>query len=107
MNNRAESSHVPVRRRERKMQGFKSAGSGQRFVSMHAAVYSWLARVHHTLLTAMRQRQGREASPTLGLIVSQPVKAMPSHGRRSPEGQGPHVPHPSRQFCPAAEALVG
>ena len=40
MNNRAESSHVPVRRRERKMQGFKSAGSGQRFVSMHASVYN-------------------------------------------------------------------
>jgi len=30
-NNRAESSHVPIRRRERKMQGFKSPGSAQRF----------------------------------------------------------------------------
>src|SRR4051794_40198820 len=26
-NNRAESSHVPIRRRERKMQGFRSPGS--------------------------------------------------------------------------------
>src|SRR5947199_3664459 len=32
-NNRAESSHVPVRRRERKMQRFRSAGSAQRFLS--------------------------------------------------------------------------
>jgi putative transposase len=37
-NNRAENSHQPVRRRERKMQGFKSAKSAQRFVSVHAAV---------------------------------------------------------------------
>src|SRR6202047_4402949 len=37
-NNRAENSHQPVRRRERKMQRFKSAASAQRFLSMHAAV---------------------------------------------------------------------
>ena len=36
-NNRAENSHQAVRRRERKMQRFKSAGSAQRFLSMHAA----------------------------------------------------------------------
>ncbi len=39
-NNRAEVSHQPVRRRERKMQGFKSPGSAQRFASMHAAAYN-------------------------------------------------------------------
>src|SRR5258705_5444362 len=39
-NNRAESSHVPVRRRERKMQRFRSAGSAQRFLSAHASVYN-------------------------------------------------------------------
>ena len=39
-NNRAENSHQPVRRRERKMQRFKSARSAQRFLSMHAAVYN-------------------------------------------------------------------
>ena len=36
-NNRAENSHQPTRRRERKMQGFKSVGSAQRFLSFHAA----------------------------------------------------------------------
>ena len=40
LNNRAENSHRPVRRRERKMQRFKSAGSAQRFLSMHSAVYN-------------------------------------------------------------------
>jgi hypothetical protein len=35
-NNRAENSHQVVRRRERKMQRFKSPASAQRFLSMHA-----------------------------------------------------------------------
>jgi putative transposase len=37
-NNRAENSHQQTRRRELKMQRFKSAGSAQRFLSSHAAV---------------------------------------------------------------------
>jgi len=40
MNNRAENSHQPLRRRERKMQGFKSVESAQRFASIHAVVYN-------------------------------------------------------------------
>jgi putative transposase len=39
-NNRAENSHQPTRRRERKMQRFKSAGSAQKFLSTHAAAYN-------------------------------------------------------------------
>jgi putative transposase len=39
-NNRAENSHQVVRRRERKMQRFKSAGSAKRFLAVHAAVYN-------------------------------------------------------------------
>ena len=39
-NNRAENSHQPVRRRERKLQRFKSPGSAQRFLSAHPAVYN-------------------------------------------------------------------
>ena len=42
-NNRAENSHQPVRRRERKMQRFKSAGFAQRFLSAHAAVHNTFA----------------------------------------------------------------
>jgi transposase-like protein len=36
-NNRAENSHQPTRRSERKMQGFKSPGSAQRFLSNELA----------------------------------------------------------------------
>jgi putative transposase len=39
-NNRAENSHLPVRKRERHMQQFKSQRSAQRFLSIHAAVYN-------------------------------------------------------------------
>ncbi len=39
-NNRAENSHQSVRRRERKQQRFKSPGSAQRFLSIHAATYN-------------------------------------------------------------------
>ena len=38
LNNRAENSHVPLRKRERMMQGFRSPGSLQRFVSIFSAV---------------------------------------------------------------------
>lgn len=39
-NNRAENSHQPVRRRERKQQRFKSPGSAQYFLNIQSAVYN-------------------------------------------------------------------
>ena len=39
-NNRAENSHLVIRRRERKQQKFKSQGSAQRFLSSHAPIYN-------------------------------------------------------------------
>ena len=46
-NNRVENSHQPVRRRERKQQRFKSAGSAQRFLAMHAAVHNTFSLQRH------------------------------------------------------------
>ena len=39
-NNRAELSHQPTRVRERGMRKFKSVKQAQRFLNVHAAVYS-------------------------------------------------------------------
>jgi transposase-like protein len=57
-NNRIESAHVPVRIRERKMQRFRSVGSAQRFVSIHAAIYNTFnTRRHLTTATEHRERR--------------------------------------------------
>jgi putative transposase len=59
-NNRGENSHQPTRRREHMMQRFKSPGSAQKFLSIHAAVFNTFnvqrhltsARTHRTLRAA-------------------------------------------------------
>ena len=46
LNNRAENSHVPLRKRERMMQGFRSVGALQRFVSVFSAVRNLFVPPH-------------------------------------------------------------
>jgi putative transposase len=48
LNNRAENSHQPTRRRERIMKRFKSAGQAQRFLSVHDQVANLFRRPAHT-----------------------------------------------------------
>lgn len=58
LNNRAENSHRPTRRRERQMQRFKSSEQAQRFLSAHAMISGHFRRRRH-LMTAARYRHAR------------------------------------------------
>ena len=61
-NNRAENSHQVVRRRERKMQRFKSARSAQCFLSVHAAVHNTFNLQRHLVSRATLRTFRAEAT---------------------------------------------
>ena len=52
LNNRAENSHRPTRRRERQMQRFKSPEQAQRFLSSHAMIYGHFRPRRHLMTAA-------------------------------------------------------
>jgi len=58
LNNRAENSHQPTRRRERQMKRFKSAGQAQRFLSAHDQVNN-LFHLRRDHVTAVQYRAAR------------------------------------------------
>jgi len=59
-NNRAENSHLPIRRRERQMQRFKSQASAQRFLTCHAAIYNtFYTQPHLISRSTLRQFRGQ------------------------------------------------
>ncbi|MDA0339903.1 MAG: DDE-type integrase/transposase/recombinase, partial [Proteobacteria bacterium] len=47
LNNRAENSHLPFRRREQAMARFRSTKSLQKFVSVHASIYNHFNNDRH------------------------------------------------------------
>jgi len=69
LNNRAENSHQPTRRRERQMKRFKSAGQAQRFLSTHDQINNLfpLCREH---VTATEYRAARTRAFELWAEVS-------------------------------------
>ncbi len=52
LNNRAENSHRPTRRRERQMPRFKSPGQAQRFLSSQAMIYGHFRPRRHLMTAA-------------------------------------------------------
>ena len=58
LNNRAENSHQPTRRRERQMKQFKSAGQAQRFLSAHDQINN-LFHLRRDHVTAAEHRASR------------------------------------------------
>ena len=54
-------------------------------VHWYLMLWEWdgtLERIHHTLYVAVREQEGREASPTAAIIDSQSAKAAQKGGRR-------------------------
>ena len=58
LNNRAENSHQPFRRRERAMQQFRSMKALQKFASVHAQVHNHFNQERH-LVTRQAYKQRR------------------------------------------------
>jgi putative transposase len=56
LNNRCENSHRPTRQRERRMQGFKSPGHAQRFLSAYGPISQHFRPRRH-LMSASEYRQ--------------------------------------------------
>ena len=48
-NNRAENSHLAIRKHERQQQGFKSKASAQRFLTTQASIYSTFYTARHLI----------------------------------------------------------
>jgi len=61
LNNRAENSHQPFRRRERAMQRFRSMKTLQKFSSIHAQVHNQFNQERH-LVTRQVYKQRRSAA---------------------------------------------
>ena len=69
-NNRAENSHLPIRRRERQQQRFKSQASAQRFLSTHAAIYNTFNIERHLISRPTLRRFRAEAASVWAAAVA-------------------------------------
>jgi putative transposase len=73
LNNRAENSHQPTRRRERQMKKFKSAGQAQQFLSAHDQINNlFYLRRDHVSATEYRaaRRQAFAAWAEVGNVAA-------------------------------------
>jgi putative transposase len=72
LNNRAENSHQPTRRRERQMKRFKSPGQAQRFLSAHDQIAN-LFHLRRDAITAIEYRAARTRALSIWAEVSSVV----------------------------------
>src|SRR5689334_22233311 len=74
LNNRAENSHQPTRRRERQMKRFKSAGQAQRFLAAHDQINN-LFHLRRDHVPADRYRAARaQAFQTWAEVTACPLR---------------------------------
>jgi len=79
LNNRAENSHRPTRRRERQMQRFKSPEQAQRFLTAHSMIYGHFRPRRH-LVTARHYRRARDKA----FRIWRQVSRRPCKGAQAP-----------------------
>jgi putative transposase len=60
LNNRVENSHQPTRQRERRMQGFKSPGQAQRFLSAYGPIAQHFRPRRHRLSASEYRQEMRQ-----------------------------------------------
>jgi putative transposase len=75
LNNRAENSHQPTRPRERRMQGFKSPGHAQRFLSAYGPITSHFRPRRHRLSAPAYRQEMRQRFHTWQEITSSSIAA--------------------------------
>ena len=75
LNNRAENSHQPTRRRERQMKRFKSAGQAQRFLSAHEGINNLFLLCRSQVPAAQYRAARRQACQVWAEITGVTVAA--------------------------------
>ena len=88
LNNRAEHSHQPTRRRERRMKRFKSPGQAQRFLSAHDPINN-LFHLRRDHVTANQYREARMRAfatwaESVGSRRAVIVRSVPTAARCAP-----------------------
>jgi putative transposase len=75
LNNRAENSHQPTRQRERRMQGFKSPGHAQRFLTAYGPIAQHFRPRRHRLSAPAYRQEMRQCFHTWREITSSAMAA--------------------------------
>jgi putative transposase len=75
LNNRAENSHQPTRQRERRLQGFKSPGHAQRFLSAYGPIAQHFRPRRHLLPAPVYRQEMRKRFHTWQEVTSLPTAA--------------------------------
>ena len=69
-NNRAECSHVPIRRRERKSQRFRSVRNAQKLLSTHGQIYNLFNHRRHIISRNTQQKFRFQALKEWNLVTA-------------------------------------